>query len=301
MFELWVPITIGSSIAQNLRSSIQKHLKGTLSTAGATSVRFLFAVPIVAVYVTILCTTFGYTIPTPGSTFYLYASLGSLGQILGTAFLIHSFSFRNFVVGTAFSKTETVQAAVFGILVLADPITSWALVGILVSLVGVMQLAVAAQGAGVRELIGSFFQKEAGYGMACGTCYGIASVCYRAASLSLQTDFMISAATTLGYVLVLQSLIMFVYLVLREPGQLTAILGAWKLSSLVGLSGMTASAGWLTAMTSQNAAHVRALGQVELCFTFLSPVLFCRERVKPAELIGATLIVVGLVALLIKA
>ncbi|MCH2665128.1 hypothetical protein MK139_12395, partial [bacterium] len=88
-----MPITIGSSIAQNLRSSIQKHLKGTLSTAGATSVRFLFAVPIVAVYVTILCTTFGYTIPTPGSTFYLYASLGSLGQILGTAFLMHSFSF----------------------------------------------------------------------------------------------------------------------------------------------------------------------------------------------------------------
>jgi len=34
MLELWIPITIAAAFFQNLRSALQKHLKGRLSTAG---------------------------------------------------------------------------------------------------------------------------------------------------------------------------------------------------------------------------------------------------------------------------
>lgn len=151
--------------------------------------------------------------------------------------MIHLFSFRNFVVGTAFSKTETVQAALFGFLVLSDPITFWAMVAIVVSLAGVLLLAVADEEAGIREVISSMIQKTTVLGLASGAFFGIAAVSYRAASLSLESGFVISAAVTLVVVLVLQTVAMTIYLFLREPGQLAAVAGAWKVSSVVGPGG----------------------------------------------------------------
>ena len=301
MFEIWVPITIAAALAQNVRSSLQKHLKGALTTAGATYVRFLFAVPFVLIYLLVLTQFLQLDLPTLNRRFLFFAALGGIGQILGTALLIHLFSFRNFVVGTAFSKTETVQAALFGFLALSDPITFWAMVAIGISLVGVLLLAVASEKAGIREVISSMIRKTTVLGFASGAFFGIAAVSYRAASLSLESGFVISAAVTLVVVLVLQTVAMTIYLFLREPGQLAAVAGAWKVSSVVGLAGMTGSTCWFTAMTIQNAAHVRALGQVELFFTFLSSLLFFREKINSTELFGVSLLVCGIGLLLLWA
>ena len=49
--------------------------------------------------------------------------VGGLTQIFATALLIHLFSFRNFAVGTAYSRTEPAQAAVFGLLFLGETVT----------------------------------------------------------------------------------------------------------------------------------------------------------------------------------
>ena len=63
--------------------------------------------------------------------------------------------------------------------------------------------------------------------------------------------------------------------------------------------GMLASVGWFTAMTIQNAAYVRALGQIELVFTFAASHLFFGERSNRLELIGIALVVGGLLILLL--
>ena len=60
MIELWIPITILAAFSQNLRSALQKHLKSRLSTAGATYVRFFYAVPFAFLYFCLL-----YTSPSP--------------------------------------------------------------------------------------------------------------------------------------------------------------------------------------------------------------------------------------------
>jgi drug/metabolite transporter (DMT)-like permease len=62
---------------------------------------------------------------------------------------------------------------------------------------------------------------------------------------------------------------------------------------------MLASACWFTAMTIQNAAYVRALGQVELLFTFAAGYLFFRERFNALELIGIGLVASGIWLLLL--
>ena len=43
VIELWIPITVFAAFMQNLRSALQKHLKGRLSTGGASYVRFFYA------------------------------------------------------------------------------------------------------------------------------------------------------------------------------------------------------------------------------------------------------------------
>ena len=66
----------------------------------------------------------------------------------------------------------------------------------------------------------------------------------------------------------------------------------------VGVAGMTASAAWFTAMAIQKAAYVRALGQVELIFTFIASMVIFRERSSPLEIGGVVLIVAGILLLL---
>jgi drug/metabolite transporter (DMT)-like permease len=51
-------------------------------------------------------------------------------------------------------------------------------------------------------------------------------------------------------------------------------------------------------MTLVNAALVRALGQVELLFSFAISIWFFRERVQGAEIAGAVLVVLGIWLLL---
>jgi drug/metabolite transporter (DMT)-like permease len=299
--ELWVPITIFAAFCQNLRSALQKYLKGRLSTSGATFSRFLYAAPLAGLYVVGLATIAGYRLPQPNGTFLAYAAIGALAQITATALLLYLFGLRNFVVGTTYSKTETVQTAIFGIVILGDPIGLAAIVAILISLAGVIAISFARTHVGARSLLTSLTQKTALIGIASGAFFGISAVSYRGASLSLGGEgFLMQAAFTLACVTVFQTLIMVVYMRLREPGEITRVIQAWKVAGWVGLSGMLGSAGWFTAMTIQNAAYVRALGQIELVFTFAASYFFFHERANRIELAGIALVIGGILLLLLS-
>jgi drug/metabolite transporter (DMT)-like permease len=299
--ELWVPITIFAAFCQNMRSALQKHLRGRLSTSGATFSRFFYAVPFAALYATGLAVLAGYPVPQLNPTFVGYALVGGLTQIIATALLLYLFGFRNFAVGTTFSKTETVQTAIFGIVILGDPIALGAGVAILVSLVGVMAISVATTDIRARSLLQSLTEKTALIGIASGAFFGISAVSYRGASLSLGGEgFLMQAAFTLACVTVFQTLVMAIYMRLREPGQITRVIQSWKVAVWVGLSGMMGSAGWFTAMTIQNAAYVRALGQIELVFTFAASYFFFHERTNRIELFGIALMIGGILILLLS-
>ena len=96
MFELWVPITIAAAFLQNARSAIQKHLKGRLSTTGATFVRFGYGAPVAITYLLILHFAVGLPWPEPNGMFVLYVIIGGVTQILATFLLVYLFGLRNF-------------------------------------------------------------------------------------------------------------------------------------------------------------------------------------------------------------
>ncbi|PCJ75863.1 MAG: hypothetical protein COA53_05245 [Rhodobacteraceae bacterium] len=292
--ELWVLIAIGAAFFQNVRSALQKHLKGRLSTTGATFSRFIFAAPLAMGMLSALVLLGGYALPTPNLQFAGFAVLGGVSQITATALLVHLFGLRNFAVGTTFSKTETVQAALFGVVVLSDAITPMAGVALIVSLIGVAMIS------STNGLRGGIFNRGALIGIASGTAFAVSGISYRGASLSLDSgDFLIRASFTLACVLVFQTVIMLVWLAWKDAPQIGRVLKSWRVSMWVGIAGGIASLGWFSAMTLQNAAYVKAVGQVELLFSFAVSVLVFKERSSGREVGGILLVSLGILLLLL--
>lgn len=299
--EAWIPITIAAAFLQNIRSALQKHLRGELSISGATFVRFSYGFPLALLYLAGLAAFGDIPLPRPNATFALFVATGGLAQIAATALLVSLFTQRSFAVGTTYSKTETVQTALFGLIVLGEGLSLGAFLGIVISLAGVLALSVARTETTLAGLLLSWTQRPALVGLASGGAFGIAAVSYRAASLSLGSDSVaMSAAYTLASVTVLQTVVIALYMAAREPGEIGRTLRVWRWAFWVGASGIAASACWFTAMTLQNAAYVRALGQVELVFTVLASIVIFRERTNLVELAGISLTVAGILVLLLS-
>jgi len=300
MLDFWIPLTIAGAFFQNLRSALQKHLKSRLSDAGATYVRFFYAWPFALIYCWSLSEFGGLAVPTANAMFLLYCLLGGISQIVFTFLLVWMFSFRNFAVGTTYSKTEVLQVAILGFVLLDDTVTALAALAIGFSLIGVVALSVAQSKISFANLFTSLTKKATVIGLASGVFVGASVVFYRAAALSLEAGgATMRAAFALAVSVVLQTIIMGIYLRLREPEQLKAIVYEWRWSSLIGIAGVLASICWFTALTLQNAAYVRALGQIELVFTFIASILFFKEKTKALEYAGIALIIAAILILVL--
>jgi drug/metabolite transporter (DMT)-like permease len=298
--EPWILITIAAAFFQNLRSALQKHLKGRLSTVGAGYARFLYALPVAALYLWLLVRFGGHQLPVINSRFLWFCLLGGVCQILFTVFLLWMFSFQSFAVGTTFSKLEVIMVAILGALLLGDTLNAPAVSAIVISALGVVALSLGQSRVSPAALFSGLFSRPTLVGLACAAWLGGSVVFFRGASLALESDdFVISAALTLSVSLVIQTLIMGAYLVIRESGELARVVREWRWAGAAGFTGALASICWFTAFTIQNASYVRALGQVELVFTFVATTLIFRERVSTAETFGIVLVAGGIVLLLL--
>lgn len=300
MPEPWITITIAAAFLQNLRSALQKHLKGRLSTGGAGYARFLYALPVATVYLWWLTGPGGHTLPGINPKFLLLCVAGGISQILFTVCLLWMFSFQSFAVGTTFSKLEVIMIAVLGAVLLGDHLNSWAIAAVTVSSLGVMALTLGQNQLTWRATAVGLFSRPTLIGIICAALLGCSVVFFRGASLALGSDdFVVSAALTLFVSLIIQTLLMGGYLMLREPGELARVIREWRWAGAAGFAGALASAGWFTAFTLQNASYVRAVGQVELLFTFVATTVFFREKVTAAETTGIVLVCGGILILLL--
>lgn len=286
---LWIPVTIFAAFMQNIRFMLQKVLRGTkLSTAGATFSRFLFSAPLVAISLLIYLGLTGQDWPELSVRFYLFGMAGGLAQIVATACVVALFAERNFAVGIVFKKTEVVQTALIGLVVLGEGLSLAGIFAIVVGFFGVLLLSDPPKG-------GSVFNRAAGLGLASGLLFGVSAVGYRGAALEItSSDVFFRAGVTLACVTAFQTVVMALWLALRERAEIGRVVAAWRVSSLVGVTSMLGSFGWFTAFALQNASYVKALGQVELVFTFLGSYFIFKERSNLRELIGIALIVVSI-------
>ncbi|WP_172293425.1 EamA family transporter [Pseudoruegeria sp. HB172150] len=294
--DLWIIVTIAAAAIQTVRFMLQKQIKAAgLSTGGATFSRFVFAAPLAALTAFALMRALEEPFPPLTGTFWAYSFFGGLGQIAGTLCTVALFGFRNFAVGIAFTKTETIQVALFSAVVLGEAVSGTGLVAILIGLAGVVLISLKGKGLG-----GGIFNRSMALGLLGGAAFGGSAIGYRGAALELgDGNYVFRAAFTLAAVTAMQTVVMLILLRVREPGQITQVFRKWRTTALVGVTGMLGSLGWFTAFTLQNAAYVRALGQVELIFSFLITTLVFHEAVSRRELTGIALLGLSVVMLVL--
>ena len=121
---LWIPASIFAAAAQAGRNAIQRSLTEKLGTLGATQVRFLYGFPFAVLFAALALWATGSKWPVIHSDFVMFTLAGAVSQIAATALMLAAMRQRAFVVVTAWTKTEPVQVAVFGLVVLGDHI-SW--------------------------------------------------------------------------------------------------------------------------------------------------------------------------------
>lgn len=297
--ETWVIATILAAGFQTARFMLQKQLSmGALSTAGATFARFVYSAPLVLLLVAVYLGLRGVSLPALSGLFWAYALAGGLTQILATICVVALFRQRNFAVGITFKNTEVVLTAFAGLVVLGEGVTPAGLAAILLGLVGVLVLS------GTPGLTGNLWQRimsrAAGLGLLAGALFAVSSVTYRGASLELASDDpFLRAMVTLGAVTASQTIAMTLWLRWREPGQIGAVMGAWRRAVWIGLTSMAGSLCWFTAFTLQNVAYVKAVGQVELIFSLAASILFFNEKFTRREALGIGLISASVLSLVL--
>jgi drug/metabolite transporter (DMT)-like permease len=214
--------------------------------------------------------------------------------------MIHSFSLRNYAVGTVYSKTETVFVALFATFVAHEPLSLGAWLGILVCLFGVAILTLRGSLTNLATVLADLRHKGAVYGLLSGAIFALAAGNIREASKLLPNgDFIIRGITVLACMNTIQVVLMVAYLRRRDRPQLSKVWVNWRSSIWVGIFSVLGSAGWALAMTLENAALVRAVGQIELVFTFIASHVVLKERPTSGEWLGSLLVVGGVVLILI--
>ena len=299
--ELWIVATIAAAFFQNVRFMLQKVLSATrLTPVGATWSRFIYSAPIILLVLVITFGPLGVAVPQVDDRFWIAGLIGGLCQILATICVVALFKSRNFAVGIALKKTETIQSVFLGLIILNEPV-GWAAFGlILVGVFGVLALSdTTAQSGAFADRI---FNRASGLGLLSGLLFAGSAIAYRAASLSvLSDDSLLRAGLTLGFVVSAQACMMFTWLIIRDPREILRVFQTWRTGVWVGITSMGGSYMWFVAFTVQNAAYVKALGQVELIFSIMASFIFFQERISKTEFIGMALIstsVLGLILLL---
>jgi drug/metabolite transporter (DMT)-like permease len=284
---LWALFTVVAAFSQTVRNAAQRQLTATLGTVGATHVRFLFGFPFALVFLAGVLIASGDSLPRPGLAYWAWVIDGALAQIAATALMLAAMNQRSFVVTIAYIKTEPVQVALFGLILLGDAVTPSLALAILVATAGVvvMSLKPGASAGGMRPTLS---------GLAAGAMFGLSAVGFRGAILSLGLPSYLMAATfTLAIGLLLQSVLLTAYLWLRDPKVLTAIMRAWRPSLFAGFVGALASQFWFLAFALATAASVRTLALVEVLFAQAISYFAFKQQTTPRELAGIVLIVIG--------
>ena len=296
MFEIWIPITIFAAFSQNLRSIYQKKLQKNISNISSTYTRLLFGLPFVFIYFLFLYNYSNNTflVSNINLQFIFYCLIGGISQIIATFLLLKIFMTNNFSVATAYSKTEPIQAAFFGFILLSDPISFIGFIGILIGLIGIMITSIKKVNLSIN-----FFNLSVFYGLLSGSLFGLAAVLFRGASHSLfSIDYILTSSFTLLIAIGIQTLILTIYILIKDIKQFYLLYLNWKDSLIVGFFGAFASICWFYAMSVQNVAYVRALGQIELIFTILASIFYFKEKIIKTEILGILITLTGILIIL---
>ena len=289
---LWAIFTVIAAAAQTVRNATQRELTKALGTVGATHVRFLFGLPFAAIFLLGVMLALGRGLPRPEPVYWVWVVDGAGMQFAATALMLAAMRERSFVVTIAYIKTEPVLVALFGLVLLGDPVTLPMAVAITTATAGVVLMSVkpGAMSGGPRPTL---------LGLGSGALFGLSAIGFRGAILSLHDPSFVMAATfTLVIGLALQAAVLTLYLYIRARHVLFAIARAWRPSLFAGFMGALASQFWFLAFAIATAASVRTLALVEVLFAQAISRFVFKQATTWREAVGIVLIILGVAFLI---
>ena len=298
---LWVPITLFAALAQTVRNTAQRSLTQELGALSATLVRFLYGLPFAMLWLALLYLVPAkpYAVPSITPIYLGWIALGAFFQLAGTVALLLAMKERNFAVAVTLTKTEVLQLALFASVFLHELPTPLALAAMIVATIG-MLLSLPPR----EQLLSpsAWLNRSALYGLACGSCFAVATVGFRGGSLALGAETAwLSGAWGVLIAQSMQTVGMGLWIQLRTAQGLAPIFRAWRISLLAGCMGAAASIAWFTAYAMQGASPVRTLGMIEVVFSYLVSRRVFSESFSRTEKIGMGLMLLGLVVTCLQA
>ena len=311
MLESWIFWALLAALMQSVRTAGQKYLTDHISALGATLVRYLFGLPFAVAYLLLLMHRSDGSLPDLNDTFILSVLLAGILQIIATILLIRLFTFRNFAVGSTYVRSEIMLTAIIGAVFFAEAVSplGWSAIAVIFAGLIVISSGRVSPGRvspgrtslGGKGKLEGLWNRSAAYGLGAGAMFALTSLLIRQASLSLGIqDAMLSAAITLAFMISMQTVITFFWVLKQNAAEIVTIMHQWRPSLFVGITSVVGSAGWFTAFTLERAAYVKTLGQVEFLITLTIAVLYFKEIPSKPELTGMLLIVVGVIVLLLS-
>ncbi|MGE4238926.1 EamA/RhaT family transporter [Ramlibacter sp.] len=307
---LWFAVVLFAAFTQTIRNMAQRSLSGQAGMLGATLARFLYGIPFAFAGMLLVQNLWGepWRLPPFTVAYIAWLFLGAATQAIATAMLLAAMKHGNFVVSVTYSKTEVLQVAFFGAVFLHELPSVLSLAGMVVALAGVILLMRAkmspAAAAGQTRTWGGF-SPSAWFGLGAGACFAIAAIGYRAAALELMA---VSGApawhvSTWSVLLaqIMQSAGVMAWLLVRNRAAIVAVFSGWRVSLTAGCAGALASLGWFLAYALQTPANVRAVGMVEVVFSYVVSRRLLSEGVTQMEKAGLLLVVAGAVGTCIGA
>ena len=239
--------------------------------------------------------------------FWVWVWVGGLAQIVATALMLGAMQMKSFSIATAYVKSEPVTVALLAFVFLGEPLGVLAVLAIVVATAGVVLMSspgratvAAPESAASQKPAGLTLGAPIALGLGAGALFALAAVGFRGAILALGEDpFFVRAAVTLVVSLAVQTAVLSLWLALRSPGTLMAILKAWRPSLGAGALGAFASLCWFVAFSLQSPALVRTLALVEILFAMALARRLFAQRESARETWGIVLMVVGVAALLL--
>ena len=289
---LWAVYTVLGAMGQTARNAMQRELTQGLGAVGATHVRFLFGFPFALLFLAGTTTLSQAALPHTSALFWVWIISGALTQIGGTALMLLTMTSRSFVVTIAYLKTEPIFVAALGLALLHDPLTLSMAAAILIATAGVVLISLRS-GTGSEGGL-----KPALLGLSSGAMFAVSAVGYRGAILALHaSSYVMGASFALSVGLVVQSALLSLYLAIRSPGVLAAIVRLWRPSLFAGFMGALASEFWFLAFALASAASVRTLGLVDVLFAQITSHVIFKQRTTFREATGIVLLLAGAILL----
>ena len=321
-------MTVLAALMQAVRTAAQKRLNAHMTAAATTYVRAVFGLPIMVAWLLAVLVWVEPRWPQPTANFLVMALAGAVTQVLATVTLIVLFQKRSFASATALTKADTILTALIGWLAFSEQYSAPGIVALAVVFCGVAivmlpQAAAATTAAStaadsaprtvatsrhdvltrlanispVANHMRRSIDSPAMLAFLVALLFSLSYQFIREATLALAPGPSLwRGAWTVVVVTGLQLAGLSIWFaVRRERAIMAGIVREWRLATFVGVTSAIGSIAWFAAFALENAAYVRAVGQIEMAFTMLISAFYFRERLRHAELAGIAVIVLGVV------